>query len=162
MSNGYSRHQSADRGSSLWEKELPNVRNWIQNGFSDQKKGDDGKTIRGTIEFAEDFGKHLVVERLTTSQIRNIFGEVKRIYSQFLRKESADRQKIEKDFLMLRPRMAYAAKRAGRGIDALRLILDAAHVEVRISEDGGHKRFENFVDLFEAILAYHKAYGGRD
>jgi CRISPR-associated protein Csm2 len=45
---------------------------WIKNGFSDE-----------TIEFASGFGEELTKGgermKLTTSQIRNVFGEIKRI-----------------------------------------------------------------------------------
>lgn len=68
---------------------------------------------------------------------------------------------------MLRPKLAYAAQRAGgRGIDSLRKVLETAHIAVTEMVDNedakAEKAFENFVDFFEAILAYHKANGGRD
>ena len=125
---------------------------WIQNGFENE-----------TIKYAEELGELLVKNRLTTSQIRNIFSEVKRIASAVKRSSINDHKK---DFLMLRPKLAYAAKRAGgRGIEELRKVLDAAHIaatEKMNDPEQGKKAFENFVDFFEAILAYHKAAGGRD
>jgi CRISPR-associated protein Csm2 len=129
------------------------LRNWIQDGFD-----------ASTISFTENFGEQLVKNRLTASQIRNIFNEVKRIAMSV---QSDGFERHQKDFLMLRPKLAYAAKRAGaRGIDDLRKVLEEAHIAVteKAKEDNaaGIKAFENFVDFFEAILAYHKAAGGRD
>ena len=60
--------------------------------------------------------------------------------------------------LMLKPKLAYAAKRHGGGVDTLKEVLTQA-ID-RVGND--QKKFNRFVDFFEAILAYHKAYGGRD
>lgn len=141
-------------GDQRWNLRANDLTSWIKDGFEDQ-----------TISYAEDFGKLLVNNRLTTSQIRNIFGEVKRIASD-VKRDGLNAHK--KAFLMLRPKLAYAAKRAGgRGIEDLKKVLDTAHIAVTeqmsIQEKKkGEKAFENFVDFFEAILAYHKAAGGRD
>lgn len=103
-----------------------------------------------TVNFAEKFGKYLADNGLTTSQIRNIFGEIKRIQM----------KKFEygkSSFYLLKPKMAYAEQRNKNGISELRRYFDKAHAVV--TDD---KTFNNFVDFFEAILAYHKAFGGRD
>lgn len=114
-----------------------------------------------TIEFAENFGEYLAKNRLTTSQIRNIFGEVKRIQINY-NDYSENNKDFFKDFLLLRPKIAYAAKRAGsRGIEAFKNVMDKAHFSVTSADDKS-KAFQNFVDFFEAILAYHKANGGRN
>ena len=140
-----------NRNSHEWQVRPKEIKKWIGSTFDKE-----------TILYAEDFGKYLVKERLTTSQIRNIFGEVKRLQGTLQGKDSLD-AKIKKDFLMLRPKLAYAAKRAGsRGIDALKDVLDNAHKAVDLEGKHLKKQFENFVDFFEAILAYHKAAGGRD
>lgn len=117
-----------------------------------------------TVKFAEEFGKYLCdiqpdnkVGRmaLTTSQIRNVFGEVKRIQAKGYDEEKAA-------FLLLRPKIAYAearvkAKNGKTRIEDFRQVMEMAHIAVKEA-----KNFQNFVDFFEAILAYHKAAGGRD
>lgn len=127
---------------------------WVKNGFQNE-----------TIDFAEEFGNYLVKNRLTTSQIRNIFSEVKRVAGEVAKVGKVE-GKNKQDFLMLRPKMAYAAQRAGgRGIEDLKKVLDNAHIavsEVLDEPEKGKEAFGNFVDFFEAILAYHKAAGGRD
>ena len=60
--------------------------------------------------------------------------------------------------LMLKPKLAYAAKRHGGGVNTLKNVLTQA-ID-RVGNDS--EKFNRFVDFFEAILAYHKAYGGRD
>ena len=115
------------------------------------------------ICYAEEFGKHLAngggnfSMKLTTSQLRNFFGEVRRIQTGGFN---------EMDFLLLKPKLAYASGRqGGNAVKPLKLILDMAHAAVFKEEEDGKPitaRFQNFVNFFEAVLAYHKGYGGKD
>ena len=101
------------------------------------------------VKEAEQLGKQLA-RNLTTSQIRNIYGAVKKMQM----KGELDTHKL----LMLKPKLAYAAKRHGGGVETLKDVLTQAIDHV--GDDS--KKFNRFVDFFEAILAYHKAYDGRD
>ena len=105
------------------------------------------------VEKAEQLGKQLVQERLTTSQIRNIYGAVKKMQ---MKGGALDTHKL----LMLKPKLAYAAKRHKevKGVDTLKTVLTQAIDHV----GNDQKKFNRFVDFFEAILAYHKDAGGRD
>lgn len=86
---------------------------------------------------------------LTTSQIRNVFGLVKRMEI-----NGFDAQ----EFILLKPKLAYAAARANTdGTHAFAEVLTRAIEAV----DEDEKKFARFVDFFEAILAYHKAAGGK-
>jgi CRISPR-associated protein Csm2 len=132
--------------------------NWITQGIDDK-----------TVEFAEIFGFYLCnafyderdkqwksgKNAMTTSQIRNIYGEIKRIQAKGYDKEKSS-------FLLLRPKLAYAearvtAKEKESRIKAFRSVMERAHQYVINTEN-----FDNFVNLFEATLAYHKFYGGKD
>jgi CRISPR-associated protein Csm2 len=116
------------------------------------------------ICYAEEFGKHLAGGggnfnmKLTTSQLRNFFGEVRRIQT--------GKEFNEMDFLLLKPKLAYATGRqGGMAVKPLKLVLDLAHAAVFKVEEGSkpiEARFKNFVNFFEAVLAYHKGYGGKD
>jgi len=123
---------------------------WIKDGI----KGD-------AITYTEQLGVKLVDERFTTSQIRNFYGELKRIQ---LKRITEPKQKSA--FHLLHPKLAYAAKRAeksgGKGATTFKIEIMKAHKAVDIDTDGFKERFENFCDLCEAILAFHKANGGRD
>jgi len=112
------------------------------------------------VRQADALGGQLV-KPLTTSQIRNIFGTVRRIEMNWPENASEEQaRKAHRDLLLLKPKLAYQAKREGerkgRGVGMLRRVLDPAIGLV----EGKRDRFQNFVDFFEAILAYHKAYGG--
>ncbi len=124
------------------------------------------KIIRGSdnevlVKQAEHVGKQLA-RQLTTSQIRGIFGSVRRIELDWEppeRKPAPDRlTHAQREFAMLKPRLAYQAQRErGFGVKELKDVLTPAIDMVQ----NDYKHFRNFVDFFEAILAYHKAYGGQ-
>lgn len=110
-----------------------------------------------TVAFAKRFGEYLgrddkdsdgsrtVAGKLTTNQLRKFFGEVKRQQLQGF---------DESKFVMLKPKLAYAVGRADKSnkikefykviVNAMNLVRD-------------EKTFGNFVRVFEAIVAYHKA-----
>lgn len=131
---------------------------WVSEGMDEH-----------TISFAQNFGEHLCDVQpdkrlgrlaMTTSQIRNFFGEVKRIQAR-LQERSFSEEKSA--FLLLKPKLAYAearvkAKSGQSNISDFRKIIDLAHSEVKDNKE----QFQRFVDFLEAILAYHKAAGGRE
>lgn len=109
-------------------------------------KGDTKKLVK----VAEELGKHLESRGLTTSQIRNVFGSVKKMEMRGFE---------ERELLLLKPKLAYAEGRLGskKGTKDMRNILSIAIDYVGDSQ----KHFENFCNFFEAILAYHRAAGGK-
>ena len=102
------------------------------------------------VEQAKNLGAHLVNRNLTTSQIRNVFSAVKRMEMKGFN---------QKELLLLKPKLAYASSRPGAkdGTKDLKDILTKAINYVGNSKE----RFENFCNFFEAILAYHRAAGGK-
>lgn len=116
----------------------------------------DGSQI--LVKRAEDLGKQLVDERLKSSQIRAIFDEVRQIESLWLQNEQKALHKV----YLLKPKLAYRAARSSEGVPTLKDILSRAIDIVVESPAEAKERFRRFTEFFEAILAYHKAYGGRD
>jgi CRISPR-associated protein Csm2 len=100
------------------------------------------------VKAAEDLGRKLKDQGLKTNQIRKVYTAVKKIqWSGF----------DQNQLIMLKPKLAYAAARD----DAVTDLKDALTQAIdRVGDDP--KRFKNFVDFFEATLAYHKDAGGRD
>lgn len=103
---------------------------------------------------------------LTNSQIRNVFGEAKRIQMKVV--DNPDKWQEEKiNFKLLKPKLAYAVGRADpkNKIKDLRPVLDKAIDAVEDNEVNNNQesvdRLNRFVQFLEAILAYHKAYGGK-
>lgn len=108
------------------------------------------------VTFAEQTADMLVRQNLTRSQIRSIFTEVRQIETQWRKSDAVRRLN------MLKPKLAYQAARSP-SVTLLRDVLsDAIDQVVQAPSDKQTVRFERFVDLFEAILAYHRAKGGKN
>jgi CRISPR-associated protein Csm2 len=116
------------------------ITDWIKLGI-----------IKDCIAFADEFGKKIKDGGLTTSQIRNVFGEMRRIQMY-----GYDNQKTS--FILLKPKLAYAVKRnENNGLKDFFKFFDIAYKSVD-SKD----HFKNMMDLTEAVLAYHKFHGGKE
>lgn len=115
------------------------------------------KVTSKTVDFAKEFGKHLGTDdlnqkgkpkgnKLTTNQLRKFFGEVKRQQMQGYN---------ETDFVLLKPKLAYAVGRAkikDAKINDFYFVMSDAIDRVK-----DERAFKNFIQIFEAIVAYHKA-----
>ena len=105
-----------------------------------------------TVDFAQKFGDYLGSDdnewhRLTTNQLRKFFGEVKRLQMKGYKDNKTD-------FILLKPKLAYAVgrdKQKTKIYDFYRVISDAID---KVSDENS---FNNFIRIFEAIVAYHKA-----
>ena len=89
---------------------------------------------------------------MSNSQIRNVYGEVKRIQM------TGNFEKSKASFYLLKPKMAYAYGRSNNnpGMRVFKEVFDMASDQV-IDE----KTFQNFCNVMEALLAYHRAYGAK-
>lgn len=111
------------------------------------------------VAFAEQTASGLVRDNLRSAQIRIIFTEVRQIEAVWNQNPARAMRRLQ----MLKPKMAYQAARQ-RQVEKLRDVLVEAIDEVE-KQPAGEKRnqaFQRFTDLFEAILAYHKAQGGKN
>lgn len=111
------------------------------------------------VIFARQTADQLVRNNLTRAQIRNIFTEVRKIEALWEAKPEDARRRLN----MLKPKLDYQTAR-NEQVKGLRDVLNKAidEVEKAPDEDERDKRFQRFMDLFEAILAYHRALGGRN
>lgn len=107
------------------------------------------------VQDAETLGRHLKNTSVTTNQIRNAYGNMKKL-------EMAGWQgsRTQREVILLKPRLAYAVGRqkgaAQVGLRNLQTVLNHA-IEAPVNDADTFKRFCQF---FEAIVAYHKAAGG--
>jgi len=124
---------------------MPKDRNF-EIPFDDIKQAIEGD-MEKLVTAAEKIGRYLASRKLSTSQIRNIFGEIKRMDA-----SGYDHSRL----ILLKPRLAYAAGRHGGAVKDLQSILVTA-----IDKVDNPDKFRNFVNFFEAILAYHREAGGK-
>jgi CRISPR-associated protein Csm2 len=146
-SNKKGNYESSEKNEFYWKNDWKDE--WITKEIDND-----------TIEFAKKYAKIMADEKvgLSTNQIRNFFTEVVKIKTSGIEKNVID-------FLLLKPRIAYAAKKnKSLGIELFKKIfthsIDLVYKEKDNKEELS-KRFNNFHALFESILAYHKAFGGK-
>ncbi len=103
------------------------------------------------VACAERLGSYLQQQNVTSSQIRNAYGNLKKL------EMNGWGPQTQRHLVLLKPRLAYAAGRHGGGLKDLKQVLERA-IDAVCDQDS----FARFCQFFEAILAYHKAYGGRN
>ena len=110
---------------------------WIENGADE-----------ALPDYAEFIGKAMAEKNLTSSKIRSIYGEIKRIQMGEFAKEKAS-------FYLLRPKVAYAVGRDKEniGLQLFKLVFDKSAKCVKDKDT-----FLHFANFMEAVLAYHRAY----
>lgn len=122
---------------------------------------------KDVVEWCNSFGQYLSPQStcyqqrkpMTTSQLRRFFGEVKRIEMQSAPNTS--------DIAMLNPLLAYAVGRDkdNNGHNKTRILEFFEEMSKAISairSDNLNEDYDNFIQIFEAIVAYHKYYGGKE
>ncbi|HPD64663.1 MAG TPA: type III-A CRISPR-associated protein Csm2 [Bacteroidia bacterium] len=102
----------------------------------------------GNFKYKKD--KPVFRKELSTSQLRKFFGEMKRLQIQ----EFDDKNLWLANFRMIKPKLAYAV---GRETSPNPKIIDFYHeLEIGINAVETKEHFQNFVQIVEAIVAYHK------
>ncbi len=112
-------------------------------------------TAKQMVSFADKLA--LEIKDISTSQIRNAYGTVKKLEMQ---REFTDVS--YRELQLLKPKLAYARGRAeSKKKDTFKKMENAlcAAIDAVIVDDPA--TFKRFCNFFEAILAYHKAYGGK-
>ena len=120
------------------------------------------------VEVADKLGDQLSTT-LKASQIRAIFDEAQRIGSLF---RTGKFEEAVRRAHLLDPKISYRAKRVAerdrKAGSAAELIADVLKKALRIvlerkdDRDEVRARYIRFLEFFEAIVAYHKAHGGKD
>ncbi len=106
-----------------------------------------------SILFSEFLGRYLVFLELSTSQIRNVYGEVMRLKMKGFNPD---------ELVLLKPRLAYSTERKGTdGSKKFREVIEKALDKVIFTKEKQQEYFQNFANFFEAILAYHRSFGGK-
>jgi len=111
-------------------------------------KNDDA--TKDMVKACEAFGAQLTNDKLSTSQLRNAYGSMKKL------EMSGWSPQTQSKLLLLKPRLAYAGKRHGNGMATLSAVLADAIDAIENELD-----FKRFCNFFEAIVAYFKAAGGK-
>lgn len=102
--------------------------------------------IEKFVDFSEQFGRLCYKNKVSTSQIRGIYHQVKRLQNNI----NASKSQLQ----LLRPKLAYQKGRF-RELTDLQMLFD--HLIKNVKTDD---HLLNFKEFFEAVICYHKAAGG--
>ncbi|GEM_PF-244138 len=121
------------------------------------------------VTWADKIGAALAEQRLSTNQIRNVYGTARQIQFRWDKPGSPNEAQAFRDAVLLRPKLAYYAEREKQtkgggstiGMETLQRALEPALELIGEAGQPRHERYQRFVEYFEAIVAYHKKHGGR-
>lgn len=117
---------------------------WITSGVDDE-----------CMNLCEELAVDMVTAKISSSFLRNIFGELRRI-------EAGGFEKHHTEFVLLRPKLAYTCGRAIERNQNAKEELKALQEFYKLSAHhvANASGFQNLVSIMEAIIAFHKANGG--
>ena len=116
------------------------------------------------VDEAQRFGKELADDRLAKGQIRGAFGTVRQIQASWVAKpDASDGAETTAQGAAVEAATRLPGKAREPKVGPLADVLtDAIDLVAKADDaDAQTQRFGYFVDLFEAILAYHTAAGGK-
>ncbi len=117
------------------------------------------------VKVSELLGLILKAQGVSSNQMRNIFGYVKKQEADIkgLPEGAEIPAKTIMKLKLLSPKMAYIIGRAQRysanTLEVLKIFFDDCISEIEKSKS--KEQFQRFIDMFESILSYHKYYGGK-
>lgn len=125
------------------------------------------------VSVAEDRIKNLMTDNrsnpfgnLTTSKIRNILTIVNEIKSEVDRKDEILSDRVVDRIRHIKVRLAYEAGREKDSSDRVKKIkefIETAELITAIDHIGhSSEKFLRYCDYLEALVAYHRFYGGKD
>ncbi len=119
----------------------------------------DQKTLVNISEFAKDLAKKDGgLKSLSTSQLRKFFGEMKRIQIDFEKKKN----EIPKLSVLLAYAVGRDKNKFGKNETKIFKFYNALKDALNSLIDNPKKEeFDRLVNIVEAIVAYHKYYGGK-
>lgn len=109
------------------------------------------------VKFSNEKAKIMADEGLTTSQLRNIFGEFRKIEAFWDKDKETSKRRLQ----LLQPKLAYQQKREEKTARFCAIMTEAVK-DIFTQGADVDKGFRNCMNLMEAIVAYHKFHGGRD
>jgi CRISPR-associated protein Csm2 len=155
---------------------------YVKNSF--QSRWITDKIETATVEWAKEFGAFLATyggnyqeerqgktdnqfskeKELSTTQLRKFFGQLKRLQAEVqVAGDYSHQHKVK--MMMLAPQLAYAVgrnkKRLGRNlVDTTKVGHFYDEITEMLKSVDEEKHFNNFVNIIEAVVAYHKFKGG--
>lgn len=100
---------------------------------------------------------------IKTNQIRNVFAAINKIRAlQRKKRDDVDFAEIQRELILLKPKLAYAAGRNSNVRPFKDFLTKAIDGVIGASTDRKTTALNNFYSLIESVVAYHKFYGGKE
>ncbi len=115
------------------------------------------------LEWAVKVAIYLMILNLKTTQVRKVLEMVREIKLEFRGQGNDDVERIKTKLTKLRFLLAYSVGKADKDAKALEAVhrtLDPLVAYLSLNPDKGE--FDKFYDFVEAIIAYHRFFGGRE
>ncbi|MCS7001060.1 MAG: type III-A CRISPR-associated protein Csm2 [Candidatus Kapabacteria bacterium] len=147
---------------------MPNDRSTTESLMHSHQQDLALMTADEIVKVAEEKGKEFA-QNVKSSQLRNFFAHVVRLRTLYRTLQvqkgggPLDEQECKRlcgHLLLLKPKLAYAKGRHRNLEQFYRFMVSA--IDVVAKSEQCHAALENFFALTEAVVAYHKFYGGRD
>lgn len=110
------------------------------------------------IKIADEKGKSFT--KIKPNQIRNFFAAVLSIKNKVQSMNEFNFEEIRTDILLLKPKIAYAAGRKSE-VKPFKEFIDEL-IDALTKSSDKEKATQNFFNIIESVVAYHKFYGGKD
>ncbi len=139
-----------------------NFREMLKEIVKEIIEGGDSEKL---VIISEELGIILKEHNVTNTKIRNIFEYAKGIHVAI--KMNTDKKLTPQEITkinLLSPKIAYIKSRekgnTAQTLETLKMLFDECIAS--INKNPEKEKFQRFMDMFEATLAYHKYYGGKN
>ena len=123
--------------------------------------------VEALVDYADKVGKNLSDLKLTTNQIRNVFGAIRQIQMKW----DTNPTQSYREAVLLIPKLGYYAEREktskgskSHGMETFQNIFSPALkllTETGLTDNQKRDRLFHIADFMEAVVAYHKKHGGK-
>lgn len=111
-------------------------------------------------KIADHYGRMFAqIDKVKTNQVRNVFSSINGIRTNF-KIQRIFNDEIETEIVLLKPMMAYAAGRQKALMNFKDFMFST--IDAVLNSANKTKAIESFFHLIEAVVAYHKFYGGKE
>ncbi len=105
----------------------------------------------------EAYGERFVNDKVKTNQLRNFYSSIVSIRTK-LRNSGEVTPQIERELILLKPKLAYASGRQSKVKPFYELMKKGIDATISLDPKDKFVALNNLISITEAIVAYHKFY----
>jgi len=136
-----------------------------QNQWPELAKTLDIDSPENIVEVAKSKAELFSKNRIKTHQIRNFYGAINQLKLDYEQSRNMDEdkfsegawKKLNRELVLLKPKLAYAKGR-NKDVEQFTKFMTEA-IDKAITSTNKKQALENFFELVQAVVAYHKYFG---